>query len=272
MSEFKLELPDTLTDLNPWDLHGAPPNPANGWFQHLRLTPGGGSRRWRSPPPPTVQWKPGDSLYMRECSGPGIVFGDNDFSNAHFAECDFSRTSWHSSKLGSATFTDCDLRGAIFSWADLAYARFLRCNLEDVNVHGARFFSTVLDDNWMRNFRSAHAPSMLLCNWCGWNFEEDLVRDLMHYDCANHPGGAAAFEEWVATGDCPFEPSTEFGTYWNRAALFTEEQESLAEALEDDPHFLRGPAPSALDLLQRLLRHTQRDSNFHPEREESSDG
>ena len=86
------------------------------------------------------------------------------------------------------------------------------------------------------DLRGVAPPAVLLARW--GQVSDDLCRDLMRYDAANHPRGAKAFTAWAKGGPCPYSDCE-----WARAANFQEKRELWKP----------GTAQSALKLAVRLL-------------------
>jgi len=113
------------------------------------------------------------------------------------------------------TLSEADLRGADLRGADLRGADLSVADLREANLP---------------------PPPSLLLAWWG-EVSDELCRDLMRYDAANHPD-PQRFDVWAGGGGCPMG-----GIRWQRAANF---QESRAL-------WSPGPAPSALSLVLRLF-------------------
>ena len=90
-------------------------------------------------------------------------------------------------------------------------------------------------------------PAMLLASW--GDVSPELCRDLMRYDAANHPD-PSAFDRWAKGGKCPYA-----GMKIERSARF------IQQATLWSP----GEAPSAYQLMVRLIREKCADSDFHKE-------
>ena len=139
--------------------------------------------------------------------------------------------------LTGADLTGANLTGANLSEACLTGAYLSRAYLRGANLRGA-------------NLREAQLPAttmMLLAYW--GDVSPELCRDLMRYDAANHPD-PSAFDRWAEGGPCPYT-----GVRIERAARF------IQQATLWSP----GEAPSAYQLMVRLIREKCADSDFHVE-------
>ncbi len=132
--------------------------------------------------------------------------------------------------LRGANLRGACLRGACLRGACLAGANLTGAYLTEANLHGACLAGANLTE------ARVSPPALLFAAWGA--VSDDLCRDLMRYDAANHPDGAAAFQRWADGCGCPYG-----ATQWLRAANFTERRKCW------EP----GPAPSALELCERLI-------------------
>ena len=137
--------------------------------------------------------------------------------------------------LNGATLYGANLYGATLDGANLYGATLDGANLDGANLKGATLYGANLKG---ANLDLLHIPPpvLLLADW--GTVSDDLCRDLMRYDAANHPDGDAAFDGWKKTGKCPYE-----STHWLRSANFYERREL----------WIPGQAPSALELCERLI-------------------
>lgn len=141
-----------------------------------------------------------------------------NLSRADLSGANLSRACLSRACLSGAYLSRADLSGADLSGADLSGANLSRANLSGANLSGA----------WL-------APtSALLAAW--GPVSDDLCRELMRYDAANHPD-PSAFDRWAQGGPCPYT-----GVQWLRVAVFEQRKECWSP----------GPSLSALELLYRL--------------------
>ena len=145
--------------------------------------------------------------------------------------------SLYGASLSGANLRGANLRGASLSGANLIGASLSGANLTGANLIGANLIGANLPATTM----------MLLAYW--GDVSPELCRDLMRYDAVNHPD-PKSFDLWAAGGPCPYK-----GAKIERAANFTH-QASL---------WSPGEAPSAYQLMVRLIREKCADSDFHKE-------
>ena len=136
--------------------------------------------------------------------------------------------------LSGAYLYGANLSGAYLYGANLSGANLSGANLRGANLYGANLYEA--------NLSGISPPSILLANW--GNVSDELCRDLMRYDCANHPDGKKAFDAWADGGGCPYS-----GCKWGRGAIFTERRELWSY----------GSAQSALKLAERLIAEKCKD-------------
>jgi len=140
---------------------------------------------------------------------------------------------WNAERPSEADLRWADLRGANLRGADLRWADLSGADLRWANLSGA-------DLSWVNlreaDLRGVAPPVVLLARW--GQVSDELCRDLMRYDAANHPKGSKAFAAWARGGPCPY-PNCE----WARAANFQERRELWKP----------GTSQSALKLAVRLL-------------------
>lgn len=139
--------------------------------------------------------------------------------------------------LRGANLLEADLRGADLCGADLRGANLREANLREADLRGA-------------DLRGADLPSPALVLLAFWGACSDqLIIDLMRYDAANHPH-PEKFDLWALSlyGNCPYD-----GEKIQRAANFNEKRELWSP----------GPAPSAFDLMRRLIIEHCKDSDYH---------
>jgi len=133
-----------------------------------------------------------------------------------------------------------NLRGAYLYGANLYGAYLYGANLRGAYLYEANLSGAYLSE---ANLSGISPPSILLANW--GNVSDELCRDLMRYDCANHPDGKKAFDAWADDGGgCPYS-----GCKWGRAAIFTERRELWSY----------GSALPALKLAERLIAEKCKD-------------
>ena len=89
------------------------------------------------------------------------------------------------------------------------------------------------------NLSEQSPTSLLLAAW--GEVPDDLCRDLMRYDAANHPR-PESFNTWAAGGACPYT-----GCKWGRSANFFQKTSLWS------PDLLLSPPKSALELAERLI-------------------
>ena len=135
---------------------------------------------------------------------------------------------WNANRPEEANLGGADLRGADLRRADLWGANLGGANLGEADLWGANLGEADL--------RGVAPPAVLLARW--GEVSDDLCRDLMRYDAANHPQGAKAFTAWAKGGPCPYSKCL-----WARAANFQERRELWKP----------GTSQSALKLAVRLL-------------------
>jgi hypothetical protein len=144
--------------------------------------------------------------------------GEEGGSRANLSRADLSCANLSGADLSWADLSRANLSGADLSWADLSGA-----NLSGANLSGAD-----LSQSWLT------PPAALLAAW--GEVSDDLCRELMRYDAANHPD-PSTFDRWAQGGPCPYE-----GSRWLRAAEFNQKRGVWSP----------GPSLSALELLYRL--------------------
>lgn len=133
-------------------------------------------------------------------------------------------------ELCVANLRDANLRGANLSGANLRGANLRGANLLWANLPMAYLCGAVVD--------GAHWPSptmVLLANW--GEVSDELCLDLMRFDAACH-GEPMDFDAWASGGPCPYGSK-----HYQRACNFLEKRELWSP----------GPAPTALELMARLL-------------------
>ncbi|MCP4640232.1 MAG: pentapeptide repeat-containing protein [bacterium] len=162
-----------------------------------------------------------------------------DLRGAHLSGAHLRGANLSWANLSWAHLSGAHLRGANLSWANLSGANLSWANLSGANLSGANLsWANLREANLSgANLSGAAPPLVLLAGW--GEVSDDLCRDLMRYDCANHPRGKKAFDEWANGGDCPYSDCA-----WGRAAHFQERRDL----------WVYGPSQSALKLVTRLLK------------------
>jgi hypothetical protein len=134
----------------------------------------------------------------------------------------------------TADLQSADLRSANLRSADLQFANLRSADLQSANLP---------------------APSVMLL--ASWDIvSDDLCRDLMHYDAANHPD-PTAFDRWAVGGACPYS-----GVRVQRSANFTEQRELWAFGPTGQPL-------TAFALMVRLIREKCANSDYHDHAKEA---
>ena len=149
--------------------------------------------------------------------------------------------------LSDANLSDLDLDGCNLYNSDLSYSNLSNTSLMNADIRfcslvGTDLSNTCLIGADLRDTILPPPPMVLLANWCG-DIPDDLCLDLMRYDCSLIPEGNQLFAYWAkypTTKFCPY-----IGSYWSRAALFQEKHSIWSP----------GPAPTALELVERLFNH-----------------
>jgi hypothetical protein len=137
-----------------------------------------------------------------------------------------------------------NLQSANLRYADLRYADLQSADLQSANLRSA-------------DLRSADLPApamMLLASW--GSVSDDLCRDLMRYDAANHPD-PTAFDRWAAGGECPYS-----GVRVQRSANFKERRDLWALGPTGQPL-------TAFALMVRLIREKCANSDYHDHAKEA---
>lgn len=133
--------------------------------------------------------------------------------------------------LRRANLIEADLNGADLNGADLRGA-----NLRGANLRGADLIRADLRGVDLRETLLPPPPVLLLSLWRA--VSEALCVDLMRYDASLHPD-PTAFNRWAAGGPCPYKEVP-----WERGANFVENRALWSP----------GPAPNALNLIERLFK------------------
>jgi uncharacterized protein YjbI with pentapeptide repeats len=169
---------------------------------------------------------------LREAELRGADLSRADLSRANLSGADLSWADLSRANLSGADLSGADLSEAVLYGANLAGVNLSRANLSGANLYGVDLYGALYspDTVW------PDPEKMLLVNW--ETVSDDLCRDLMRYDAAHHPDGDEPFTEWAMGGDCPYS-----GIDAERVANFQERKTLWAP----------GPAPSAAELVKRLL-------------------
>ena len=151
------------------------------------------------------------------------------------------RADFSGQDLSSANLHYANLRSANLRYANLGYANLRFANLRFANLRYANLSFANLDCAKYSKYTRFPAPTMmLLANW--GEVSDDLCRDLMRFDAANHPE-PQKFNDWANNGECPYA-----NVAYGRAATFNQNKDLWAPSLLDLP-------PSRpIELVERLLK------------------
>jgi len=157
---------------------------------------------------------------------------DCNIIKAELSNSMFSVSNLVGSTIVNSKFYDCD-----FSSANISCTNIENCLLEDCDLFKASLYGTRFKNVTFINSELPPVTDLLRCNWSGCS--DDLVLELMRYDCSLVPNGRKLFDKWKAGEGCPYNNQS-FG----REAVFAESSKL----------WKYGRPKSALTLVKKLFK------------------